>query len=516
MHTRSRLVVAALGMLMMLAAASARANLIVVNSLYDPSASRRCTLHDAIIAANTGVAVNGCKAGSGNDTIIFYVSGTIVLSETLPEIEKTLNISGPPANITISGNNAVQVMLIDTSAVVYLSNLTIANGLADSQGAGIFNLGALTIDRSTFSNNSVTGGSLGLGGAIANAGTLNVSNSSFMRNSATSSGLVTGGAIGQESPNGLTVTYCTFSANRATAIGENLVNGGAIGQDGPGLILVKNSTFTKNTVASEDGLTIGGAVGNGGTNIDIENSTFFGNGASNSNGGQVFGGAVGSGGDNVTVYGDTFSGNSASGGEEAKIYGGAVGNGGGALAITNSTFAKNYASGSGGGSVVGGGVGGVGPFTVYFSTLSSNVASSTGGGTVLGGNFGSDFGTPIVADSILAAGAGGNCGGVFSDAGYNISDDASCAFTATGSKNDTNPKLSPFGLANNGGPTQTIALTAYSPAIDAIPHAACVDASGDPVTMDQRGFPRPDREDGPYGPCDIGAYEFQAPLHGGY
>jgi hypothetical protein len=29
------------------------------------------------------------------------------------------------------------------------------------------------------------------------------------------------------------------------------------------------------------------------------------------------------------------------------------------------------------------------------------------------------------------------------------------------------------------------------------------------ITTDQRGLPRPDPEDGPTGPCDTGAYEFQ-------
>ncbi|WP_223847121.1 T9SS type A sorting domain-containing protein [Hymenobacter montanus] len=57
------------------------------------------------------------------------------------------------------------------------------------------------------------------------------------------------------------------------------------------------------------------------------------------------------------------------------------------------------------------------------------------------------------------------------------------------------PLLSP--LANNGGPTQTMALRAGSPAIDA-------GGSSCPAT-DQRGLVR-------VGACDIGAYEFSAPL----
>jgi hypothetical protein len=98
-----------------------------------------------------------------------------------------------------------------------------------------------------------------------------------------------------------------------------------------------------------------------------------------------------------------------------------------------------------------------------------------------------------------------NCGGTITDAGYNISDDGSCGFTVTGSLNNTNPGLA-AGLANNGGPTQTIALVAGSPAIDVIPLADCTDQDGDRLRTDQRGFPRPDAGESV---CDIGAFETQ-------
>src|SRR5262249_13543893 len=98
-------------------------------------------------------------------------------------------------------------------------------------------------------------------------------------------------------------------------------------------------------------------------------------------------------------------------------------------------------------------------------------------------------------------------GGTIADAGYNISDDNTCGFTATGSLNNTNPMLNPAGLSNNGGPTQTIALLSGSPAIDAIPVADCTDQARtpNPIITDQRLFPRPDSEENL---CDIGAYEF--------
>ncbi|MGO9062490.1 MAG: choice-of-anchor Q domain-containing protein [Candidatus Binataceae bacterium] len=104
------------------------------------------------------------------------------------------------------------------------------------------------------------------------------------------------------------------------------------------------------------------------------------------------------------------------------------------------------------------------------------------------------------------------------DIGDNISDDTSCGFSGTGDMGQklgdgVNPLLDPKGLQANGGPTETIALQASSPAVHAIPFASCTDQATPPHQLknDQRGKPRPDPADGPTGPCDVGAYEFQTP-----
>lgn len=100
------------------------------------------------------------------------------------------------------------------------------------------------------------------------------------------------------------------------------------------------------------------------------------------------------------------------------------------------------------------------------STVWNNAApgGSNGGGLANAG------GTVNSKGSIVAGNSdGGNCSGAVSDQGYNLSDDAICGFTGTGSLQNTNPQLDPNGLQNNGGPTRTIALQQDSPAIDAIP-----------------------------------------------
>ncbi|MBV8357741.1 MAG: hypothetical protein JO189_07365, partial [Deltaproteobacteria bacterium] len=169
------------------------------------------------------------------------------------------------------------------------------------------------------------------------------------------------------------------------------------------------------------------------------------------------------------------------------------------LTITNSTFAGNDAP-------VGGGIDNFRTLTVINSTFTGN-GPTLGGGNVSNDPHGNGSGT-IKSTILTAGGAGGNCLGTITDAGYNISDDSTCNFSVTGSFNNTNPMLNPNGLQNNGGPTQTIALLAGSPAIDAIPLADCTDQASppNPIVTDQRLFPRSDAGETA---CDIGAYEVQ-------
>ncbi|HEY7452869.1 MAG TPA: choice-of-anchor Q domain-containing protein [Candidatus Limnocylindria bacterium] len=85
----------------------------------------------------------------------------------------------------------------------------------------------------------------------------------------------------------------------------------------------------------------------------------------------------------------------------------------------------------------------------------------------------------------------------FVSLGYNVTDDASCLTTTTGDQVVANTLLGP--LADNGGLTETMALLAGSPALDAIPpgSAECGD-----IPDDQRGVVRPQGTN-----CDAGAYE---------
>ena len=226
----------------------------------------------------------------------------------------------------------------------------------------------------------------------------------------------------------------------------------------------------------------------------------------------------------MTVTRSTFSGNFCDGGG-----GGIFNDVGATAAVTNSTF-------SGNGCVHGpGAIDNVGTLSVTNSTFFGNRSGHDVGGidnsfdgvlTVTNSTFSgnlngaiSNLGSAILKSTILASspseyppfGPTKNCYGAITDAGFNISDDSSCGFAMTGAANNgdgVNPLLSTAGLADNSGPTQTLAVQSGSPAIDAIPVADCTDQASppNPITTDQRGLPRPDDEEQF---CDIGAYEFQ-------
>jgi len=116
--------------------------------------------------------------------------------------------------------------------------------------------------------------------------------------------------------------------------------------------------------------------------------------------------------------------------------------------------------------------------TVTNSTFYSN--SGYGGGISNSG----DLAPATLINTILANNFGGNCNGTITDGGHNLDDGTRCGFgRANDSLSSTNPRLDPACLANNGGPTQTIALQAGSPAVNAGDESVC---AGPPVTASAR------------------------------
>lgn len=141
----------------------------------------------------------------------------------------------------------------------------------------------------------------------------------------------------------------------------------------------------------------------------------------------------------------------------------------------------------------------MGQLAINNGTVSGNSATKVAGGIDFGGS-------GVLEDTIVANNSGGNCAGTLTSKGYNLSSDNTCQFNGPGDMNNIDPRLGTLG--NYGGLTQTIPLLSGSPAIDAGNPSGCTDGKGHLLKTDQRGYPRPDKED--KAGCDMGAYEGQS------
>ena len=471
-------------------------------------------------------------AMSGGGTVTFTCDGTITLATPMTITTNTV-LDAAGHQIMIRG-----AFNVSAGIAFSLANLTTGGGLLNAGGV-------LTATNCVFSGSYAT-----RGGAIRNdSGVAYFSACVFTGNSA----FGTPGAGGALDNSGtLTADLCTFIAN--SAVGEGGLSSGGDGEGGAicnfGTMTILRSTFTNNYAEGDEGANglagyfgddpgmsggDGGAEGSGGAGnggaiynagtLRLINSTFVANLGAGANGG-----AGGAGGD--SIGGPSTSGGSGGGGGAGGTGVGAVFNLG-SVQLVNCTFALNSGSGGNGGAggaggsgaVIGGNGGSGGSGGSGFGAISGlssfcgltnctfgsdqgtrgagAAGGSAGTGSYRNGNPGASGGEGISggisaggagAVNTLLADTGGNCSGSVTDLGHNLSSDSSCGFANIGSMNNTDPKLGP--LANNGGPTLTMALLPGSPAIDA------GDTSLAPAT-DQRGFPRPAGL-----AADIGAFEY--------
>jgi hypothetical protein len=417
-------------------------------------------------------------AGPGS-TVTFLVSGIITLTSGELLITNDLTIPGPgAANLAISGNHASRVFGIGSNALVSISGLTIRDGHAADGYRGY---------------NGFDGGNGGNGGGIYNQGALNLSACALTDSSAGNGGSGGGGSPfggkggaggaggGIYNANIFRATACTFSGNQAGLGGHG---GSASGTD------------------SHYGL--GGAGGNGGNGgglynlgtMSLTNCTLSANGS----------GSGGVGG--LTHNEGTSSGNGGPGGA-----GGGIFNSGGfalvacTLSANSAGFGGESGSRAGGPFVAPGGFGGSGGSGGGIFNAATNPSAELLDTLVASNSRGS--GGSSVQHGLGTAGAGPDLAGPFTSLGYNLigQADGSTGFTngvnadlAGAITSPLDPQLGP--LANNGGPTLTMALLHGSPALEVGDDALL----GPPynLTTDQRGFPR---NTGAH--VDIGAFQFE-------
>ena len=311
---------------------------------------------------------------------------------------------------------------------------------------------------------------------------------------------------GRDTINFALPTPATITLTAPLPFLDNIDDGVII--SGPGsrlLILNGNNQFQIFRVQSAEvvtieGLTIangrapknGGGILNSAGRLTVKNVRFTANSAVEDGGGISNEGVTAT----LSVVNSTFSGNAAFDFAGQEEEGGALVNIDGTAEVANSTFFGNSVPNMGGAIFNSGNNDGTGILTLINSTINNN--TSTGGGAV----FTEKGGTIIMRNTLLAGNPGNNCGsqtsGVIVDEGGNLDDGISCNF-GTNSLSSGGAGLD-SGVQNNGGPTDTVALTTASGAVDLGLNAVCAAA---PVSnLDQRGGTRPIGA-----ACDTGAFE---------
>jgi hypothetical protein len=400
---------------------------------------------------------------------------TITLAGSQLTASSDVTVDGG-AGVTIDADQASRVLLVEGIGTdVSLQHLTITGGrTTEDEGGGGISAGRFTnlaLDHTMVSGNSATGGGGGISGYY-----VTLTNSIVSGNNATGDLAAGGGISGRY----VTLTNSTVSGNNATGVFN--LGGGISGY----YVTLTNSTVSGNNATGD--YSSGGGID--GLLVTMTSSTVSGNNAAG-DGGGIAGGQV-------TVTDSTISGNSAThgvgGGIDASL-----------VTVTNSTLSGNSVGGDyghGGGIYSNGGY-----LTLTNSTVSANSATSgDGGGIFLQLSLGT-FANSIVAGNVAGGVAPEIAGRITSSNSHNIFgsdvDGNAPGDLENVSTNLLFASLDPATggglLADNGGPTQTIALrdAPDNPAL------AGADPADTPAT-DQRGEARPQ----PAGTDpDLGAFE---------
>jgi hypothetical protein len=458
-------------------------------------------------------------------------------------------------NCIVSGNTATGSGIArgggigSFGPVLSVSGCTFTGNQATSDSGGTQGGGLVDLSRSgsivntVFANNTAssvtTGGGSTAGGGYINIGSsiTTLTNVTFSGNTAsTSAGNAEGGGFEFDGVLG-TFTNVNVTGNTASATDGTLVSGGGANLHGTvnwtgGLISGNTATSGGSGPGQGGGLWIGGTT-------TLTGLTVTDNTASNTGSGKAAGGGI------VTQEFTALSACTVSGNHATANSGTAKG--GGilsfvSLTVTASTIADNGAS-STTNDAQGGGIWSDGAVTGTDATLAvTNVtlfgnSVTSGSGTAEGGGiFNSSSAATLLNDTLASNNSEGK-----SELGYDLFNDSTLNVTNTivydpdhapadpdvsgsittsqnslfsstvpaqmiaangdlgGNQFGVNPRLGP--LADNGGPTQTMALLPGSPALDA---GTDTSPLGGIPTTDQRGLPRLQGA-----ATDIGAFEVQ-------
>ncbi|TWU24578.1 choice-of-anchor Q domain-containing protein [Bythopirellula polymerisocia] len=469
--------------------------------------SGHLTITNSILAGNTAGGGNSdLRPSSGTLTVNFSLIGTGIT----PSVGDNNILSNDPglAPLTDNGGTTLTHALLPNSPAINAGdpNFTsppdfdqrgmgfdrVRNGRIDIGAFEVQDVIASPFIVSTLEDEQTNNGFVSLREAIASANTTAGAQEITFDPSLTSGGAATINIASQLPTITEALTITGPGANLlsidAGLGGDGLKNGNGYrifniddGTDTDIDVEISGLTLTGGDVGGVSPNSYGGAIFNR-ENLTLTSNTLSGNSASGN------GGAVSNYG-TATITQSTLSDNSATG------LGGGLHNFMGTVSITQSTLSGNSASESGGGVFNLDGT-----VMITRSTLSGNSAIENGGGVY------NALGTAMITQSIISgntAATGGEISNVFStltlDSFNLIGDNSKSNLQALSgviggtsdilaTSNGTNPTdlasiLTP--LADNGGPTQTHALVAGSPAINAGDPSILFD----PAEFDQRGTP---------------------------
>ena len=507
-----------------LAHASAHAADITVTSASDNGIG--CTLREAINSANTSLdQSNGCATGSdsGIDRIVFdntefanannitLASGQLDLQNKNLEIDAQALVNG----VTVSATGTSRVMQVSGGNVT-VNNLTITGGGSVEDGGGLLiNGGAsVTLTDSQISNNTASrnGGGIHLDGNS----TLNLQNSKVSDNRAERISIVRGGGIYAGDGNTIELQSSEISNNTVRSTGGSGSFAAGISANQNNTVIINNSSVSYNNgtgidISSGSSLDLidssvennvlggdGGRDGAGGLDltgagtVNIIRSRIFGNKALSNTGGLAVSGKT------TMIVDSVISNNSSTG----RSSGGGFHFSYGSFTVSNTTISNNEISNNSSSVYGGGGVVFINAnttfnqVTMFDNALDSNVFNNGSALAVVASTF--TLQNSIIADSTAADEL--SCL-VFDTplTQFNIDSASIIQDGSCGALRNGDPGL--LSLANNGGPTETNALSQDSIAINSGDISTC-------LSTDQRGGERDVL-------CDVGAFEFGADLVGG-
>ena len=517
---------------------AAHAASITVDTASESRADGRCSLREAVLAADTDRAVDSCAAGSGADVVLVPRQATdIVLTRGAVRLTTSVTLRGD-AVVRGAGTDAVNtsqpLLHVPAGGNATVTGLT----LAGSRYSALLNEGTLTASRLVVRDGvQDLDVDRAIAGAVTNRGQAVLDQVSVTGNRLRNAAVLNGvGATMRLQASRLSDNAGEFGGSAAVANAGTLTMVGSVEQGSDvGLVNVGALTLTGSTLRdnARHGLVSTGSAtlmrttlaGNG---LGIENSgrmTVEYSAVRDSRGLRVEQPRAGG----VENTGDLRLRHSAVVRNTGRGTGGLQSSG--TLTISDTTVAHNTADSSttldtedltnpdgAGGITVRGGTARLTNVTLARNTYRSDVALSpaasvSGGLNVLDG-------TVSLANTVLAGNthdssqtrAGQDCAGTMSSRGYNLVQQRQACTAVRGNGDSTGRDPLLGALGGNGGPTQTLLPSAGSPLVDAgspaTPGSSAADAC---TTVEQRGVRRSvDGNGDGVARCDIGAVERRA------